>query len=500
MQTTNQRSFGTYIYKVLKNVHPSAGMSTPAMDAMDSTMRIVANRLGAQAREFTRGEKLKTISNREVQGAVQALLTGELSRHAVNEGTKAVTKFQTSVTPSDKDSTTSMSAPKQTRESRAGLVFSVSLVETYLRDRGCNVGAGAPVYLASVLEYLSAELLELAGNVSRDDKKKRVKVEHLQTAISNDDELNNFFTSMNIVILGGGVVPHIDQRLLDARKNRKRVPSKGVNSVHRFRPGTVALRKIRSYQKSTEKQLCKVHMHNACDKVLREHLVDVRMTHEARVAIHTLVEQKVVECFQVVNELCLHANRQTVSDADFSLYFKLNNITPVEDEDFEFKEPGVRRLAQRAGIIRMGKETWKQAVGYIGFILHNYLQNATIVMQLQRRTVINVKVLSESLSLRGLELAVVARKIRRRKAGSETASNLDKTAVGETVEEGEEGEELPVGDGDEDGESVVDEDGLVEEVTEDVVDEKKSTKCAPPRSRVRKSATKTPRRQAVSTK
>ncbi|KAJ7237925.1 histone H2A [Mycena rebaudengoi] len=71
-----------------------------------------------------------------------------------------------------------------------------------------RVGAGAPVYLAAVLEYLVAEILELAGNAACDNKKHRIMPHHLQLAIRNDEELGKLLGS--VVISQGGVVPHID--------------------------------------------------------------------------------------------------------------------------------------------------------------------------------------------------------------------------------------------------------------------------------------------------
>jgi len=102
----------------------------------------------------------------------------------------------------------------KSRSSRAGLQFPVGRMHRLLKKGHYaeRVGAGAPVYLASVIEYLTAEILELSGNAARDNKKSRIIPRHLQLAIRNDEELNRLL--QGVTIAQGGVLPNIQAMLL----------------------------------------------------------------------------------------------------------------------------------------------------------------------------------------------------------------------------------------------------------------------------------------------
>ena len=106
------------------------------------------------------------------------------------------------------------------RSAKAGLQFPVGRVARYLKKGkyADRIGAGAPVYLAAVLEYIAAEVLELAGNAARDNKKNRIIPRHIQLAIRNDEELSKLLGK--VTIASGGVLPNIHSVLLP-KKSKK---------------------------------------------------------------------------------------------------------------------------------------------------------------------------------------------------------------------------------------------------------------------------------------
>lgn len=108
------------------------------------------------------------------------------------------------------------------KSTRAGLQFPVGRILRILRkgNYAKHVGNGASVYLSAVLEYLAAEVLELAGNAARDNKKSRIIPRHLQLAVRNDEELNQLLNG--VTIAQGGVLPNIQSVLLPRKTDKNK--------------------------------------------------------------------------------------------------------------------------------------------------------------------------------------------------------------------------------------------------------------------------------------
>ncbi|KAB2071432.1 hypothetical protein ERO13_A08G209000v2 [Gossypium hirsutum] len=119
---------------------------------------------------------------------------------------------------------------------KAGLQFPVGRIARFLKKGryAQRYGGGAPVYLAAVLEYLAAEVLELAGNAARDNKKNRINPRHVLLAVRNDEELGKLL--QGVTIASGGVLPNINPVLLpkktaaaaasDSEKAKSKSPKK----------------------------------------------------------------------------------------------------------------------------------------------------------------------------------------------------------------------------------------------------------------------------------
>lgn len=164
-------------------------MSGPAKKILNDLLEKLSDKISASSAVFVDNCRKRTVSSREVQSAVRVILPKELIRYAVSAGTGAVMRFS---------SENSKGVKGERREVKARLVLPVSRAEANLRAQLEELGEyrvnyGAPVYLAAVLEYLAAEILEIAGDNALDEDSQVVSEQNIKEAIKNDEDLNELF-------------------------------------------------------------------------------------------------------------------------------------------------------------------------------------------------------------------------------------------------------------------------------------------------------------------
>jgi len=200
-------NFEVYIKKIQKQIHPDQRISKDSLLLIQFIVNFVLLKLAQKAvmlaqpldyeakpRKTPLGKK--TISSRDIQTAVKLVLPGELAKHAVTEGTKAVVKY-TSFEPKRGQK------PPIKASTKAGLHFSVARTHNLLRRNiSLRIGETAPVYLAAVLEYIAGEILELAGNHSQEQKMNTVMPRHIKDAVVKDEELHRLMRDIHVILPG----------------------------------------------------------------------------------------------------------------------------------------------------------------------------------------------------------------------------------------------------------------------------------------------------------
>lgn len=438
-----EKSFRIYIFNLLKNIRPGLRMTRPAIEAVDSMVRVLAEHLVDRALTLTTGEGKKTVSVHELQTAVTMLLPAVLAQSAMSTGNKAVELFVASEEAREKNGSES-TGKAQTRESRCSLIFSVSGTEKYLRrfgQVGYHVSATAPVFLAGVLQSVANYLLNISADVTSENEKVTISVRYIFLALSRQAALQQFFDHLGIILVEGGVAP---QNL--PAKQHKRLPKKADGSArpHRWRPGTKTLIEIRRMQRSNDM----VIQHAPFNRLVRE-LTSKLVTSESKIrftadffsAMQALVEDRLVKLMSQANTVASHAGRETVYSRDVALVAQLLNENQYL-VDFQTEtvipEASLRHLALRAGVMRYGECCTAAFRNYTSGLLNSYLRDIVHCAQHHGVITLGTKLMLEGLGMRGLHPTIVAHRRRATRQGN---------SASRTASQAQSAEEAPAVDG-----------------------------------------------------
>jgi len=312
------RFFETYISKVLKQTSKTNGITFNAKQQLNSALCSISKTVSYVATKLTQISKKKTLSGKEVQNAVRTLFPEEICKNCLIEGSKSIKLF------------TANDVKNASRQEKANIIFPPSVAEKFLRNFGLiktKVTKNAPIYLAAVLEYLTQDILSLSSSIATENKRIRITIRDLELAVRNDPELDRVFNRCNISFIGGGVLPHIHESLLVKKNKKKKTTRKAVTDTgkktHRFRPGTVALREIRKYQKVSN---CLIFAKHPFERFVRS-ISGKKTSKNVFVVLQYYIEQYITEVLKESGEAAIHAGRVKLMPQDIQFVCKLKNYT-----------------------------------------------------------------------------------------------------------------------------------------------------------------------------
>jgi histone H3/H4 len=314
------RLFETYISKVLKQIDPRNGITSNSKQQLNSAICIIAKKIADMALKLTIISKKKTISSKEISNVVKLLLVDELQTNAEKEGQKAIKNFscQNNIGGG--------------RQMKSGILFPPSICEKFLRQFGLSklmVTNNAPVFMASVLEYITAEILDLAHVNTTKNKRVRITIRDLQISIDNDVELQTLFKNLHISFLGGGVKQFIHASILqrNLHQHKQIIPADKNKKSHRFRSDTIAIREIKRYQKlSNCVAFGKSSFERSIRKIVNIYKCQIKISKDIFTILQYFIEQYIISILQDANKIAIHNGRVKLISKDLQLICDLRGI------------------------------------------------------------------------------------------------------------------------------------------------------------------------------
>jgi histone H2A len=312
----HSRFFEIYITKILQQVSPENGIDTNAKQQLNTSICILCRKISEQALALTEYSNKKTISVKEIKNSLLTLISGELLTHSINEGHRAVTKYeeynQTKITLATK-------LPSCSRNNKAEIIFPPSILEKFLRRFGYSkimITSNSPVYLAAVVEYITAEILNIASIKAQEFRKNRITVRHMELGIRSDPEFNSLFNKLNIKFLGGGFLPGIHKEFLIKKKPKTETKNKKI------KPGTIAIKEIKKYQKNGNLILARTPFERLVRLLFDKNSVtgeNYKISKDVFTVIQYYIEQNIIQSLRMANLISIHSGHTKLTDKDILL-------------------------------------------------------------------------------------------------------------------------------------------------------------------------------------
>jgi histone H2B len=297
--------FEIFILKVLKQISPVNNLTSNAKQQLNSFVCIFLKQVVHILFSLISYAKKKTYSVKEVENAMQFILSGDLRKNSLIEAEKAVIRY-------DSD----LSKDSSSRQIKAGIIFPPSIIEKFLKHFSpCSVmvANNTPIYLATICEYIVSQILEVGVCYCKQDKRTRIIVRDIELGIQNDDELKELLSSVKVNFIGGGVVPYIHNSLLTQKKAKKHT-TKLIKAIKMQQKLSNHLVLAKSSFERMVRHIVSTNSFNCAQK----NKID-KISKNVFIVLQYYIEQYIIKLLNKANFLTLHANRIKLMPIDIQL-------------------------------------------------------------------------------------------------------------------------------------------------------------------------------------
>jgi histone H2A len=208
-----QRSYETYITKVLKQVCPDNGIASDALSTLNNLLYFTLTQISNNVNVILRNSSRAIVSPADISTGIKLTFPDPLALGAIAAGDKAVNDHKTFVQ--------SHGTEKVSKATRAGLILSIKRTSDAMMLHLCvhKKSAAAPIRLAAALEFLLRYVLSAAKGIAQEQKVRRITPRHLYIVVENSPSLKALFAN---VIFAGGVLPHVPVDLIKKKTKRSK--------------------------------------------------------------------------------------------------------------------------------------------------------------------------------------------------------------------------------------------------------------------------------------
>jgi len=309
------RYYENYITKLLKKISEKSEITLNAKQQLNSFIVNLSRKISSIAGEMTEISKKKTISPKEIKNTIRLMLHPTLAAECISFAAVAAENYE-----EEKESEKTIEPDSKicSKQVKAGLVFPPSICEKFLRRWGNSsimVSWQAPIYLASVLEYITSEILEESSILTISAGRVRIVVRDVAVAVRQHPHLSDLSTRYNLEFLGGGVLPFIHPSI-KYDKNGQR---------------TKISYTIESYQNTSDCLIFPKHpFENAIRTVVNSVKPNSKISSDVLTLIQYYIEQWLAELLKNANSIALNSNRAKVLPRDIELVLTITEKTRIK--------------------------------------------------------------------------------------------------------------------------------------------------------------------------